>query len=259
MARRPLVRAIQLLNAFGIDPVKFAAAVRGIPQFIEHINEYRRHCSAGHLPLKFLSTYPCLAEFQCSAGEIGGHYFHQDLWAARQIHKRNPGFHLDVGSRIDGFIAHLLTVMPVTVVDVRELKHSIDGLTFIRSDATHLHGIADRSIPSVSSLHAVEHFGLGRYGDPIDPEACFAAMRALSRVLAIKGRLYFGVPIGRERLEFNAHRIFSPATVLQNFAGLTLVGFSAVDDKGAFHANADPEGFRHAEFSCGLFEFTRED
>ena len=43
------------------------------------------------------------------------------------------------------------------------------------------------SIPSISCLHAVEHVGLGRYGDPIDPEGCFTAMRELGRVVSPGG------------------------------------------------------------------------
>ena len=74
---------------------------------------------------------------------------------------------------------------------------------------------ADGSLESLSTLHAVEHFGLGRYGDPIHPDGWRRAAEALARVLAPGGRLYFSVPIGRERLVFNAHRVFSPERCLR--------------------------------------------
>jgi len=40
-------------------------------------------------------------------GDASGHYFHQDLIVARRIFERDPRKHVDVGSRIDGFVAHL--------------------------------------------------------------------------------------------------------------------------------------------------------
>ncbi len=97
--------------------------------------------------------------------------------------------HLDVGSRLDGFIAHLLAFMEVEVIDIRPLNINVPGLRFTLGDATVLERKSD-SVESLSSLHAVEHFGLGRYGDSIDPEACFKAMRSFARVLKPGGVLY---------------------------------------------------------------------
>jgi hypothetical protein len=147
--------------------------------------------------------------------------------------------------------------MPVTVVDIRPLVSNIDGLTFLQDDATQLSMLKPNSAKSVSSLHAAEHFGLGRYSDPIDPDACFKFMSSLQNVLAHGGKLYFSVPIGRERVEFNAHRIFNPETILQQFAKLELVSFSYVGDDGALRRDADPLAFPPSEMACGLFEFTK--
>ncbi len=168
-----------------------------------------------------------------------------------------PEQHIDIGSRIDGFITHLLVFMPVTVVDIRPIQSTVGGLTFIQDDATELAGFRTGSVNSLSSLHVAEHFGLGRYSDPVDPDACFKFMRALERVLAPNGRLYFSVPCGRERVEFNAHRVFAPQTILDSFPGLQLVSFSAVGDDGNFYEDADPVAVAKYELGCGLFEFTK--
>jgi hypothetical protein len=117
--------------------------------------------------------------------------------------------------------------------------------------------VPDDSVESLSSLHAVEHFGLGRYGDPLDPLACFTAMRAFARVLAPGGHLYFSVPIGVERVEFNAHRIFDPVRVLDTFAALELVEFNVIAGDGTFRAGVDPADFRDVADSTGLFVFTK--
>lgn len=200
-----------------------------------------------------------LSDYHAAAGSASGHYFHQDLWAARKIFQTRPVQHLDIGSRIDGFVAHVLTFMPVDVVDVRPLESSVRGLRFTRDDATELRQFPDDSLPSVSSLHAAEHFGLGRYGDPIDPLAHMKFAAALQRVLAPNGHLYFSVPIGRQRLEFNAHRVFSPETVLATFRTLRCAEFAYVDDCGLLHSDGDlehvPAGM---EYGCGLFEFVKD-
>jgi hypothetical protein len=201
---------------------------------------------------------PHLAENRESAGTIDKHYFFQDLWAARLIHRQQPHNHIDIGSRIDGFIAHLLCFTCVTVIDIRSQPLEVDGLTFVQDDATELSKIDTGSLPSISSLHAIEHFGLGRYGDPVDPTAPLRAMKSLSRVLASHGRLYFSVPIGRERLEFNAHRVFAPTTVLSAFSQLHLLSFAAVTDDGRFITDIRPESLACQSYACGLFEFTKQ-
>jgi SAM-dependent methyltransferase len=208
--------------------------------------------------LKFSDLLPIVCDKSETAGEARGHYFHQDLWASKKIFQRKPSGHIDIGSRIDGFIAHLLTFMPVTVIDIRGLSSEIEGLEFIKEDATELASFEDGSIDSLSCLHAAEHFGLGRYADPIDPAGCFKLMKSLQRVLRPHGRLYFSVPIGRERVDFNAHRVFAVTTVLDSFADLSLTSFSFVDDEGRLHEDFNWSQTPVTEYGCGLFEFTKE-
>jgi len=211
----------------------------------------------GPFPLHLRSVRPMLHDRREEAGGIQSHYFFQDIWAARKIHNVRPTRHIDIGSLIEGFVAHLLCFMPVEVIDIRPLRKEVAGLTFVQEDATHLAGIPDNSIESLSSLHAIEHFGLGRYGDPIDPDAFHHAMAALARVLKPGGRLYFSVPVGRQRVQFNSQRIFSPIAVLERFAALRLVSFSAVDDECQFRENVSPDSLGDARCACGLFEFTK--
>ncbi|RSD35376.1 MAG: methylase [Methanohalophilus sp.] len=236
----------RIMRSYGIDPLKTYHAIKNTPRFLKTYLKFKRNDS----------FYPILTDYDSLAGSIRGHYFHQDLWAARKIYRHQPTEHVDIGSRIDGFVAHLLTFMPVTVIDVRHLNSDVKNLKFYQSDATKLK-LKSNSIESISSLHAIEHFGLGRYGDPINENACYEAMLELSRVLKINGRLYFSVPIGIERVEFNAHRIFDPSTILNYFDHLELIEFSAVDDNGLYHENADPYYFSDCNFACGLFEFTK--
>lgn len=255
-----LKQAHRALALVGADPIAAARSIASLPRFAAEARAYQRAnatSSDARFPLRAAEIYPILTDYSEQAGVASGHYFHQDLWAARKIFSARPARHVDVGSRVDGFVAHLLTFMPVEVIDVRPLESRVPGLSFIQEDATRLASLAADSIPSLSSLHAVEHFGLGRYGDPIDPDGWRRGMEALARVLAPGGKLYFSVPCGRERVEFNAHRVFSPSTVLDALSSLRLASFAMVDDTGDLHDPADPTDAERASYACGLFELTK--
>jgi hypothetical protein len=259
-ARKRVLRiarpALRLCGLLGFDPRRGARNLRAFPGFVRDVIAYRSMRPSEPFKFRLRDCQPYLGEKTEEAGTAGGAYFHQDLWAARRIYQQRPARHIDIGSRLDGFIAHLLTFMPVTVVDIRPIQSQLTGLTFIQDDATQLARLPDNSEASISSLHAAEHFGLGRYSDPVDPQACFRFMASLQRILEPGGRLYFSVPIGRERVEFNAHRIFAASTILASFPHLSLVSFSFVDGAGRLHEEIRPEEAEGAD-GCGLFEFTK--
>jgi hypothetical protein len=241
----------------GVQLGTLYASLRSLPTYIRDAIRYRKLNQRESFRLRLRNAFPILTDMRACAGTTGGHYFHQDLWAARKIYERRPAAHLDIGSRIDGFVAHVLSFMPVTVVDIRPITSTIANLTFFHDDASELANLPTGSVDSLSTLHAAEHFGLGRYTDPVDPAGCFKFMSALARVLAPGGRLYFSVPVGRERVEFNAHRVFATATILESFRDLQLVSFSYVGDDGNLYENNDPMTMPASELACGLFEFTK--
>lgn len=116
---------------------------------------------------------------------------------------------------------------------------------------------ADRSVTSLSCLHVIEHIGLGRYGDPINADGAHLAAQELQRVIGPGGKLYLSTPIGRERVCFNAHRVFAPATIVSWFPQLRLTGFAYVSDAGTLHHEVLPDHVPQLDYGCGLFEFQR--
>ena len=184
--------------------------------FIEDIEEYSKQCGDDkNFPFNPEIIWACLTDCIQEAGGVGQDYFFQDMWAAREIYRSNVKHVYDIGSRIDGFIAHLLAMeVNVTLLDIRPFPHKIEGLNFIQADAMHMDGIEDNSLETVSGLCSFEHFGLGRYSDPIDYEGWKKALHAVKRKMKVGGTFYLSVPVGpRNKVAFNAHRVFNPVTI----------------------------------------------
>lgn len=203
---------------------------------------------------------PIIVDKYANAGEMGNEFW-QDLWAAKLIIESGVKKHFDIGSRLDGFIAHLLAAgIDVTMIDIREFPGEIDHLHTIVDDATSLRQIPDESIGSMSALCSLEHFGLGRYGDPVDPEACFKCFDNIQRKLKKGGEFYLSVPVGRERVEFNAHRVFYASTITECFRKLRLKEFSCTS-QGKIEYNADIHKYdndsHNGEWRYGLFHFIK--
>ena len=216
----------------------------------------------------------CVTDYKDNAGNIDSHYFFQDIYVANLVYKSGIKHICDIGSRIDGYISHLLSMgIGVTMIDIRPLKYKIDGLDFIQGNATELENIEDNSIQYLSCLHALEHFGLGRYGDPVDVNGWKKALNQYIRVLKPNGYLYLSVPVGNvERVEFNAHRIFAPQTIVDCASdGLRIMEFTYFHDgiKTTFdlsRATAEEvkEVLEHNQltmlglYDCGIFVFRKE-
>jgi len=165
--------------------------------------------------------YPCVQDATANH-EIEPIYFYQDAWAFELIVRAQPAQHIDVGSH-HKFVALLSKVVPVTMVDIRPLSLELPSLQFRAGSICNL-PYATNSIISVSSLCVIEHIGLGRYGDLLDPQGTVKVLRELQRVVRPNGDLYLSVPLDDENLTyFNAHRAFTEQTLLDLFEPFTVV------------------------------------
>lgn len=235
--------------------MKFKLKLKNIPGYISFFSELRQYKRMdGAEDIAARDLYPIINE-RTSTTAFDTHYFYQDIWAFRKIFESGAKAHVDVGSKVD-YVGFLSAVTKVTFIDIRPL---ITDLPNIESKSGSILEMPyeDGSVMSLSCLHVAEHIGLGRYGDPLDPLGTIKACKELQRVLAPGGSLYFGLPIGRPRVCFNAHRIHSTDQILEYFAGLKLVEFSFVNDKGRFLQNVEPNIAREAKYGCGLFQFTK--
>lgn len=249
---------------FGIDPLKTMHSIRGLPYYLRdfHTLNRQRKSALGKFP--FGKPYPCLRDRFSDSGSVTGHYFHQDLLVARRIHLNNPDIHADIGSRIDGFVAHVAAFRPITTLDIRPLSVDIVNVKSIQADLmAPLRDDLIECCDSLSCLHAMEHFGLGRYGDPVNYDGYLCGLNNLYRILKKGGKLYFSVPIGPQRIEFNAHRVFSVGYLMEYFEGkYHLDQFSFIDDQGILHEDAPMTDSNKRNsfgcvYGCGIFEMTK--
>jgi SAM-dependent methyltransferase len=205
--------------------------------------------------LRLIDGYPCLGD-RTKKTPFDAHYVFQAVWAMEHIAQSGDQHHIDVGSDVR-FVTMLTTHLPVTFVDIRPLKaKGIKRLTSIAGSLLEL-PFADASVKSLSCLHVAEHVGLGRYGDPLDPSGTRRACAELARVLAPGGNLFFSLPVGRSRVCFNAHRVHTPAQILDYFRELELIAFAVVDDRREFLSNILPSQMAVSEYGCGMFWFQR--
>lgn len=230
----------------------FFTSLGALPGYLGEWKAYNR--KAGTPQISFRDSYPCLAD-RVVATPFDPHYFFQAAWLARRLHEKKPSLHVDVGS--SAMMINVLSADVKTVfVDYRPLHVRLSNLSSLAGDIVRL-PFQDGSITSLSCLHVLEHIGLGRYGDPINPDGSLLAAAELQRIVKPGGRLFLSVPVGRERVCFNAHRVFWPSTVRNFFRELQLKAFSLVDDAGRFTEDVPPDAAAALEYGCGLFEFAK--
>ncbi len=193
-----------------------------------------------------------------SATYFEGHYTYHPAWAARVVKKIAPAVHIDISSTLH-FCSIISAFQKVEFYDYRPAALRLDGLITGKADLNNLQ-FDDDSIQSLSCMHTIEHIGLGRYGDAIDPNGDLKAINELKRVTAHGGNLLIVVPVGREQLAFNAHRIYSYAQVCKYFEPLTLKEFSLVPDnylEAGMIMNAARHDADQQTWGCGCFWFTK--
>lgn len=256
--RAALLRLYWLLKAqFGIDPIVTFRSLRGLPRFMRDYFRFRASYS-GRLEL-----LPCLHDWHEEGGATTLEYFWQDLLVARQIFEARPETHVDIGSRVDGFVAHVASFREIEVFDVRPISTQVPGARFRRADLMQpVEGMAGYC-DSLSCLHALEHFGLGRYGDPIDPKGHERGLANMAALLRKDGVFYLSVPIGAERVEFNGQRVFDPRAIidLARANALELRELKVIRQGGKVEARAVDElwlsDLANQRYALGIFTFAK--
>ncbi len=119
----------------------------------------------------------------------------------------------------------------VTMVEYQKVTSAHPRLNTMTADEFNEN---NRLFDGAISISSVEHSGLGRYGDPLDPDGDLKAMKALAGRLRKDGLCYLAVPIGIDQILWNAHRVYGRARL-----PLLIRGFEIVDSFGLVDSDFD--------------------
>uniref|UniRef100_A0A8R1I6U3 Uncharacterized protein n=1 Tax=Caenorhabditis japonica TaxID=281687 RepID=A0A8R1I6U3_CAEJA len=107
-----------------------------------------------------------------------------------------------------------------------------------------------------ASFSSIEHSGLGRYGDPMDPIGDIREILKIKCVLKKGGLLFLGFPLGTDSIVYNAHRIYGPIRLAMMFYGFEWIatfsgrGEDPIDlNSATLHAR---QMFEHAQSTLVL-------
>jgi hypothetical protein len=250
-----------LSSQFGIDPRKFLRSLRGLPVYLRDWAAFRKGYAG------YIKCMPCLHDRYEEGGAVKSEYFWQDLLVARAIHAAKPVKHVDIGSRVDGFVAHVASFREIEVFDVRPITSAVPGVVFSQADLMNPESLPTTAgggyCDSLSCLHAIEHFGLGRYGDPVNPFGYQRGIVNMAQILQPDGIFYLSTPIGQERVEFNANWVFDPRSIVRcaEAAGMKLqkliVITAAKEPQESAIDTATLENLALQSYQLGLFFFTK--
>jgi Caenorhabditis protein of unknown function, DUF268 len=228
-----------------VQPYPFAGIMR-VPGFFRDWREYTRKGGAARIR----DIYPQLLD-KSAKTPFDAHYFYQGAWLARKLYDSGVDRHLDIGSSVMT-VAAISGFITVDFLDYRPLEADLPGLNCVGGSILNL-PLETKSAYSISCLHVIEHIGLGRYGDSIDPLGSEIAVAELERIAAGGCDIYISTPIGRARTCFNAHRVFNPYQVIAMFSSADLISFDFVNDAGRLVRNGDLDIAATCDYGCGLF------
>jgi len=238
-------------------PLKYWWTFLRHPFFLNNFFEFRRKAGkTGTMPL-FRDISPLIND-KSQQTPFDPQYIYHTAWAVRKVKKINPVRHVDISSTLY-FCTTLSAFIPTDFYDFRPATLVLDNLESKQADLTDLF-FETESIESLSCMHTVEHIGLGRYGDPIQPEGDLTAMKELQRVIKKGGHLLFVTPVGKPKIIFNAHRIYSYEDIINAFNEVKLVEFSLIPDnalENGMITHASPELVRLQNYGCGCFWFQK--
>ena len=234
--------------------IRFPKKVIRFFEFAAELTRFRKR-NDQRFSVHYSDIYPCLKD-KITTTPFDQHYIYHPAWAARILAQTRPAYHVDFSS-ILSFASVLSAFIPVKFYDYRPADLKLSNWESGFADLNNL-PFEDNSQPSVSCMHTIEHIGLGRYGDALDPKGDLKAISELKRIVQPGGDLLFVTPVGNPRVEFNAHRVYSFEQIVEYFSPLRLIEFSLIPDAGGLISNADPGLVKQQQFGCGCFWFKKD-
>lgn len=260
-----LVTIYRFMTELWFDPIKWLRWIKSLYRYGASYFVLKKN--ARNKDFLMRPNFPCLHDKDDFSGTVKGHYYHQDLFVAQKIFARNPSRHIDIWSRVDGFVAHVASFREIEVLDIRVLESKSQNIVFTQGDlmwdmSTEYIACTD----SLSCLHTLEHFGLWRYWDMLDYDGHIRWFQQMTKILKPWWIFYFSTPISyKQRIEFNAHRVFSLSYLLEKLfdQNFDILSFSYVDDRWDLHKDvqldtSNIQSCFNLHYGCGIFELRKK-
>ena len=146
--------------------------------------------------------------------------------AGRRVLDFGPmeGFFLSVDATNKGY-----SVVAVGLEDIAPPE----GVRYVRRDIMAVE--FDEPFDYILNISTVEHVGLGRYGDPLDPDGDLKAMRRLKKWMRLDGDgvMILTIPVGTDAVVGHYHRVYGAARLprlLEGYASLQERYWAKADD-----------------------------
>lgn len=253
--KRILLRRIYLfILLFGIDFKKILSLFL-IPQYLKDYLQFKKKGG------KVRNIYVCLDDFNNESSEFKNQFFHSDLIVSQKIFEHNPKNHLDIGSRIDGLVSNIASFRSLDFADIRNVRiHPHKNINIKQIDMADENLRITNKYSSISSVGVLGHIGLGRYGDKIDPDGHLKSFKNISILADESAIIYLMVPVGKEGVEFNSHRVFKASYIVKIFEKLNfdLIEFNHVDDNGELRLRSNIKETENLNFGGGIFIFKKK-
>lgn len=252
------------LSRLGIHrrTLKLCSSPSDLRSFFNDMLKFRslsRKTRGRNFTLTLQDLQPCMRD-KTTVTPFDDHYIFHPAWAARVLAKTRPNLHIDISSTL-AFCTMVSAFIPMKFYDYRPISAQLSGFSSEFADLSAL-PFEDNSVASLSCMHVIEHIGLGRYGDKIDPAGDIKAMKELKRVLKRGGDLLFVVPVGKPKLMFNAHRIYSYEEIMEHFSDLELKEFALLPEsrnRETLASTSDSSLVAKQSYACGCFWFQKKE
>lgn len=247
------------------NPVVLLKTIRYWPKYRRELADFKRMAKESRTSLKFKNTFPVFVDY--SKPVVNKHYWFQDIYVAAKIidaHRQNPDFHhIDIGSRLEGFITSLIAArVPLTFGDINLPKVFFPDVTAKFIDLQKMTVEHFAAARSVSCLHVIEHLGLGKYGDALDPVGHRQIFADFGRVLAPGTKLYISSPISKDPgIVFNGGRHLDPQEMIADArnAGFTVEEMAVVQDDWSFVVDPTDEQLGLSDYGCLILCLEKQD
>jgi hypothetical protein len=185
------------------DNLRNEYSMNGNVEIIESYISYGVNRSLYHYSKENVERFIAMASRRESS-----HYPETDQWLYEALDKYSISKHntLIIGSEepyYEGIAIH--KGAKVTLVEYQRITSNHPDISCLTVDEFNT---INNSYDSAISISSVEHSGLGRYGDELDPDGDIKSMALLRERLNHNGLCFLAVPIGKDQILWNAHRVY---------------------------------------------------